>query len=91
MAPDSESRVLVVSEMFRPAWTATAGDTPVTTWSVGPGLLAVTVPPNTETVRLRYEPTLLQVVTVVARIAVGTATAVVICLRGCRRARQRTP
>ena len=52
-------RLLIVAEMFRPAWHASTNGMTLPTTSVGPGLLGVTLPPGATAVRLEYRPTLL--------------------------------
>ena len=68
-----EERLLVVAEMFRPDWTATAGGRPLETRSVGPGLLAVAIPPATTSVTLHYWPPLLVLATLAAWTTAGLA------------------
>jgi hypothetical protein len=70
---DTEPRLLILAEMFRPAWTATADDATLTTVSVGPGLLGVNLPPGTAALQLEYRPTLLKVTTMVAWSAMAGA------------------
>lgn len=56
-------RLLIVVEMFRPAWAASSdrGSLPVV--SVGPGLIGVLVPGGTSTIRLEHRSALLTAAT----------------------------
>jgi hypothetical protein len=62
-------RLLVVSQMFRPDWVATADGLRLVPLSVFGGLLGVRVPPGITSVRLRYWP-----------VAVVRATALAWCV-----------
>ena len=57
-APGNQSRVLIVSEMYRPEWTARAGGTELPVAPAWGGMIAVTVPPGAGAVELRYRPRL---------------------------------
>jgi hypothetical protein len=79
------TRWLLVSEMYRPAWTAFADgvDLPVT--RVVNGLMAVQVPAGVQTVALRYRPTAIIVLTWVSGATVLialTMVAVAVAQRG---------
>ena len=47
-------RLLVVVEMYRPAWTAAGTDGPLPVVPVGPGLIGVVVPGGTSAIRLEH-------------------------------------
>ncbi len=79
-------RTLVVTEMFRPAWVAIAGDDNLPTFAFLDSLLAVRVPGGTTSVHLAYRPRLLLGATVAAWAAIaGSLLAVVAVLIGSRR------
>jgi hypothetical protein len=70
--------VLVVSEMFRPAWTAMAGGESLPTFPFLKSLLAVRVPAGATSVHLAYRPTLMYAATLAAWVAIaGSLVAVV--------------
>jgi hypothetical protein len=52
----SETPILVVSEMFRPGWVATAGDQTLPTRAMFGGLIGVPLPAGTRAVTLAYRP-----------------------------------
>ena len=54
--PASEPRLLVVTEMHRPAWKATAGGQTLTPRSVYGGFIGVLTPAGVSSVQLRYRP-----------------------------------
>jgi hypothetical protein len=62
-APADQSRVLIVSEMYRPEWTARANGTALPVSAAWGGVIAVTVPAGAGTVELRYRPTLVMALT----------------------------
>jgi hypothetical protein len=80
-----EPHVMVLSEMFRPAWTARTADATLPTVSVGPGLLAVEIPPNVGDVRVEYRPLMLQAATAASGIAVALAAVALLWLARVRR------
>ncbi len=49
-------RVLIVTEMYRPAWTAVSGSESLRTRIVYGGFIGVSLPPGTSSVHLRYRP-----------------------------------
>ena len=67
----SEPRLLVLIEMFRPEWVARSDRGLLATRSVGPGLLGVSLPPGTTSVRLNYRPTIFMVASVLAWAALA--------------------
>lgn len=64
--PDSTPRILVLAEMFRPAWKATSNRGDLETLSVGPGLLGVVLPTEVSDIRLDYRVPVLVAARVVA-------------------------
>jgi hypothetical protein len=52
----SEPRILVLTEMYRPAWKATSGGRNLATRQMYRALLGVPLPPGTTSVRLQYMP-----------------------------------
>jgi hypothetical protein len=78
-------RLLVVTQMFRPGWVATAAGARLETVSLYGGLLGVRVPPEVDQIELRYRPVPL----VVASIASGSAivASVVVLALGALRGR----
>lgn len=80
--PGAERRLLLVAEMFRPAWVAHSGERRLATVSIGPGLLGIVLPPGTTVVRLDYRPLLLIAATLLGWCAVaGSVIAVVVLAR----------
>jgi hypothetical protein len=69
---------LVISQMFRPDWTATVDGRFVRVTPVAGALLGVTVPAGARSVHLRYRPTPVIVATVVAWIAIVTCVAALV-------------
>ena len=54
--PLDAPRIIVVAEMYRPGWTAARSDGgALETFSFGPGLLGVRLPPSVPFIRLSYE------------------------------------
>jgi hypothetical protein len=76
----TERRLLVVAEMFRPAWVAQSGDGRLATLSIGPGLLGIILPPGTTGVRLDFRPLLLISATLLAWCAAAGSVAAVVVL-----------
>jgi hypothetical protein len=68
--------VLIVTEMFRPAWRASSGGVELATSSFGGGLLAVHVPAGVSSVNLVYRPWPLIGATFLAWFAVITCLAI---------------
>ena len=62
-APADQPRTLLVSEMFRPEWTARAGRRSLTVAAAWEGLIAVSVPAGIAEVELRYRPRLVMALT----------------------------
>ena len=70
--PPSQSRqLLVVAEMFRPEWTAASAAAPLSTISIGPGLLGVVVPPGATLIQLTHRDPLLVAATVASWLALA--------------------
>ena len=63
-------RTLVVAEMFRPGWTASAGDRHPLTFAFLDSLLAVRVPSGASSVHLAYRPRFMYVASVGALAAI---------------------
>ena len=59
--------MLIVSEMYRPEWTARAGGTELPVAPAWGGMIAVTVPPGAGAVELRYRPRLVMALTATVR------------------------
>jgi len=78
---DPLPRLVILAEMFRPAWKATVAGVEVSTVSVGPGLLGVNLPPESTAVRLEYRPTLLKATTVLAWIVLAGGLMALLVLR----------
>ena len=62
-APADQPRVLILSEMHRPEWTAHANGTALPVSAAWGGLIAVTVPAGAGRVELRYRPALVMALT----------------------------
>jgi Bacterial membrane protein YfhO len=58
-----QPRVLVVTQMYRPSWTATSGNRHLEIVEVFGGFIGVSVPPGVSSVELRYRPTAIVVAT----------------------------
>lgn len=79
---DTSSRLLILAEMFRPAWRATVAGVKQTPISVGPGLLGVNVPADSTSVQFEYRPTLLRTINVVAwSVLIGALTVLLLLSR----------
>ncbi len=63
--------VVVVSEMFRPAWTAMAGGDSLPTFAFLQSLLAVRVTAGATSVHLAYRPSLMHIATLAAWVAIA--------------------
>jgi hypothetical protein len=72
-APRNQSRVLVVSEMFRPEWTARTGRTALPVAPAWGGMIAVTVPPGADAVELRYRPAMIMALTALSALVIAAA------------------
>ena len=69
--PTSEPRILVVTEMFRPAWRAYTQDRAVPTRPMYGGLVGLPLPAGVGEVRLEYRSTLMLMATVVSCAALA--------------------
>lgn len=83
----SEPRVLVLPEMFRPAWTARAGSRTLDVVDAWHGLLAVRVPAGVGDVALRYRPRLVMAATAASALAIAAAILTLAWRRSRARAR----
>jgi hypothetical protein len=70
-APADHSRVLMVSEMYRPEWTAHANGTALRVSAAWGGLIAVTVPAGAGQVELRYRPALVMALTATSGLLIA--------------------
>ena len=68
---ESTPRLLVLIDMFRRGWVATADGRTLTAISVGPGLLGVRVPPGVKDVRLDYHAAWFTASTLAAWVALA--------------------
>jgi hypothetical protein len=66
LSPADAPRLLVVSQMFRPDWTASANDSGLATVRAFGGLIGVRVPAGVTSVQLRYRPIIVMLATWVA-------------------------
>jgi hypothetical protein len=85
VASAPEPRLLVVVEMYRPAWTAAGPDGPLRVVPVGPGLIGVVVPGGTSTIRLEHRSPRLTSTTVLAWSVVAAGLAALFLLSRARR------
>lgn len=81
VASAQEPRLLVVVEMYRPAWTAAGTDGPLQVVPVGPGLIGVVVPGGTSTIRLEHRSLRLTSTTVLAWSVLAAGLAALFLLR----------
>ena len=83
-----EPRLLVVSQMFRSDWVASADGSPLTTVPVFGGLIGVRVPPGISSVQLRYRPVMVMLATALAwcTLIAGFAALIVLHRTGRRSA-----
>jgi hypothetical protein len=79
--PATEPRVLVVTQMFRPDWIASAGEAPLETVPVAGALLGVRVPPGATSITLRYRPWAVMLASALA-VATLVSCAVLLLVRG---------
>lgn len=86
--PADEPRLLVISQMFRLDWVASADGSRLTTVPVFGGLIGVRVPPGTSSVQLRYRPVMVMLATALAwcTLVVGPAALIVLRRTGGRSA-----
>jgi hypothetical protein len=82
-APADQSRVLIVSEMYRPEWTARANGAALPVSAAWGGVIAVTVPAGAGKVELRYRPALVMALTATSGLLLAGA-AVTLALRRSR-------
>lgn len=85
VASAPEPRLLVVVEMYRPAWTAAGPDGPLRVVPVGPGLIGVVVPGGTSTIRLEHRSLRLTSTTVLAWSVLAAGLAALFLLSRARR------
>lgn len=76
-----EPRLLVVSQMFRSDWVASADGSSLTTLPVFGGLIGVRVPPGVSSVQLQYRPVMVMLATALAWCTLITGFAALIVLR----------
>ncbi len=79
--PADEPRLLVVSQMFRSDWVASADGSPLTTVRVFGGLIGVRVPSGVSSVQLRYRPVMVMLATALAWCTLIAGCAALIVLR----------
>ena len=79
--PADEPRLLVVSQMFRSDWVASADGSPLTTVPAFGGLIGVRVPPGVSSVQLRYRPVAVMAATALAWVTLIAGFGVLIVLR----------
>ena len=89
LSPADESRLLVVSQMFRRDWVAFTDDSPLTTGPAFGGLIGVRVPPGISSIQLRYRPALVMLATGLAWSTLVAGFAALVILR--RTARRSPP
>jgi hypothetical protein len=76
LLPADSPRVLVVTQMFRPDWVAESGDGDrLETMPIAGALLGVRVPPDVDTVTLRYRPWLVMLATAMAVLTLAACVA----------------
>jgi hypothetical protein len=78
--PARNERLLILAEMFRSEWVATAGAeaSPVVTVSIGPGLLGVELPAGTTDVRLEYQRVPMTIATAVSWFCLAASIAALV-------------
>jgi hypothetical protein len=81
LPPADGPRLLVISQMFRSDWIASAGDRELPTTPAFGALIGVRVPPGITSVELRHRPTMLMLTTLLAWITLTAGLATVIALR----------
>ena len=79
--PADEPRLLVISQMFRLDWAASADGSSLTTVPAFGGLIGVRIPPGISSVQLRYRPVMLMLATVLAWCTLIAGFAALIVLR----------
>ena len=87
--PADEPQLLVISQMFRLDWVASADGSRLTTAPAFGGLIGVQVPPGVSSVRVRYRPVMVMAATVLAWCALIAGLAALVVLR--RTGRRSTP
>ena len=85
--PADEPRLLVISQMFRLDWVASADGSRLTTVPAFGGLIGVRIPPGISSVQLRYRPVMVMLATALAwcTLVAGFATLIVLRRTGRRR------
>ena len=81
LSPAAESRLLVVSQMFRRDWVAFTDDSPLTTVPAFGGLIGVRVPPRISSIQLRYRPVMVMRATGLAWSTLVAGFAALVVLR----------
>ena len=79
--PADEPRLLVISQMFRLDWVASADGSRLTTVPAFGGLIGVRVPPGISSVQLRYRPVMVMAAAALAWCTLIAGLAVLIVLR----------
>ncbi len=79
--PADEPRLLVISQMFRLDWVASADGSRLTTVPAFGGLIGVRVPPGIDSVQLRYRPVMVMAATALAWCTLIAGFAALIVLR----------
>ncbi len=79
--PADEPRLLVISQMFRLDWVASADGSRLTTVPAFGGLIGVRVPPGISSVQLRYRPVMVMAATALAWCTLIAGLAALIVLR----------
>jgi hypothetical protein len=88
LSPTDEPRLLVVTQMFRPDWFASADGDPLITVPVLGGLVGVRIPAGTRSVQLRYRPATMVLATALAwcTLIASLVALIVLCRTGRRSA-----
>ena len=79
--PADEPRLLVISQMFRLDWVASADGSRLTTVPAFSGLLGIRVPPGVDAVQVRYRPVMVMLATALAWVTLIAGFAALIVLR----------
>jgi hypothetical protein len=77
----SEPRLLIVSQMFRPEWVASAGGARLSTLPIFGGLLGIRVPAGTTDVTVRYRPVPMIAATAAAWVALAGGLLALVVMR----------
>jgi hypothetical protein len=86
-APSDRERLLLVSEMYRPEWTARSSAGALAVRDAWQGLISVSVPPGVPEVELRYRPTLIMALTLLSGLVLLGVSATLAWQTGRARAR----